>query len=174
MYQSSSPFNIVVGEDLNGDTQFNDRPAFATDLTRPSVYVTKWGTFDADPIAGQKIIPINYGKGPGLVVANLRLSRRFSFGPVLPDDSETPAPAANATNTTSAAKPPAKPEKKEIERKYTLGFGVSAQNIFNHPNFAPPVGVLGSTLFGESTALASTNGNSSANRVVDVETFFRF
>jgi hypothetical protein len=174
MYQSSSPFNIVVGEDLNGDTQFNDRPAFATDLTRPSVFVTKWGTFDADPIAGQKIIPINYGKGPGLVVANLRLSRRFSFGPVLPDDSESPAPAANATNTTSAAKPPAKPEKKEIERKYTLGFGVSAQNIFNHPNFAPPVGVLGSSLFGESTALASTNGNSSANRVVDVETFFRF
>ena len=171
MYQSSSPFNIVVGDDLNGDTQFNDRPSFATDLTRPSVYVTKWGTFDANPIAGQKIIPINYGKGPGLIVANLRLSRRFSFGPVLPDES---APAAGAANANSAAKPATKPEKKEIEHKYTLGFGVSAQNIFNHPNYAPPVGVLGSSLFGESTALATTNGNSSANRIVNVETFFRF
>jgi len=174
LYQSSSPFNIVVGEDLNGDTQFNDRPAFATDLTRPSVYATKWGTFDADPIAGQKIIPIDYGKGPGLIVANLRLSRRFSFGPVLPEDPAPPEAAAAATNANSSAKPAAKPEKKEIERRYTLGFGVSAQNIFNHPNYAPPVGVLGSTLFGESTALASTNGNSSANRIVDVETFFRF
>lgn len=171
MYQSSSPFNIVVGEDLNGDTQFNDRPTFATDLTRPSVYVTKWGTFDADPIAGQKIIPINYGKGPGLLIVNLRLSRRFNFGPPLPEDPEPPADAANAT---AAPKPPAKPEKKTIERKYTLGFGVSAQNILNHPNYAPPVGVLGSSLFGESTALASTGGNSSANRVIDVETFFRF
>ena len=29
IYQSSVPFNIVLGQDLNGDTQFNDRPAFA-------------------------------------------------------------------------------------------------------------------------------------------------
>jgi hypothetical protein len=27
---SGSPFNIVIGQDLNGDNQFNDRPAFAT------------------------------------------------------------------------------------------------------------------------------------------------
>ena len=171
MVQSSAPFNIVVGQDLNGDTQFNDRPAFATDLTRPSVYVTKWGTFDADPLPGQKIIPINYGTGPGLFVVNLRVSRRFNFGPPLPED---PAPAANGANATTATKPPAAPEKKEIERKYTLGFGASAQNILNHPNYAPPVGVLGSSLFGQSTALSSTQGNSSANRVIDLEMSFRF
>ena len=180
MYQSSSPFNIVVGQDLNGDTQFNDRPAFATDLTRPSVYTTKWGVFDADPMPGQKIIPINYGKGPGLFVANLRVNHRFNFGPKLPEDPAPPAAApaaggAAATGTAkTGAKPPAKPEKVEIQRKYTLGFGVSAQNVLNHPNFAPPVGVLGSPLFGESTALASTQGNSSANRLVSFETFFRF
>jgi hypothetical protein len=174
MYQSSAPFNIVVGQDLNGDTQFNDRPAFATDMTRPSVYSTKWGAFDADPIAGQKIIPINYGKGPGLLVANLRLSHRFNFGPKLPEAPAPPAPAANAATAKTETKPPAKPEKKEIERKYTLNFGVSAQNVLNHPNFAPPVGVLGSPLFGQSTALSSTNGNSSANRVISFETFFRF
>jgi Carboxypeptidase regulatory-like domain len=172
--QSSAPFNIVVGEDLNGDTQFNDRPAFATDLTRPSVYVTKWGTFDAAPMPGQKIIPINYGKGPGLFVANLRLSRRFNFGPALPEDPAPPVPAANLANANTANRSPAKPEKKEIERKYTLSFGASAQNILNHPNFAPPVGVLGSSLFGQSTALSSTFGNSSANRTINVETSFRF
>ena len=174
MYQSSAPFNIVVGQDLNGDTQFNDRPAFAIDLTRPSVYATKWGTFDADPMPGQKIIPINYGKGPGLFVANLRLSRRFNFGPALPEPPAPPAPAANAAGTKTEAKPPAKPERKEIDRKYTLGFGASAQNILNHPNYAPPVGVLGSPLFGQSTALSSTSGNSSANRTISLEAFFRF
>jgi hypothetical protein len=31
---SGQPFNIIVGQDLNGDSQFNDRPAFATDLSR--------------------------------------------------------------------------------------------------------------------------------------------
>ncbi|HEY1730937.1 MAG TPA: carboxypeptidase regulatory-like domain-containing protein [Terriglobales bacterium] len=171
IYQTGAPFNIVVGQDLNGDTQFNDRPSFATDLTRPSVYRTKWGIFDSLPIAGQKIIPINYGKGPGLVVFNLRVSRRFSFGPVLPD--ENPAPPA-PKDAKAEAKPPAKPAKKEIERKYELNFGIGSNNLFNHVNLAPPVGVLGSPLFGTSTALASTFGNSSANRTINLETFFRF
>lgn len=177
IYRSSSPFNIVVGEDLNGDTQFNDRPAFATDLTRPSVYHTKWGAFDAQPIAGQKIIPINYGKGPGLFLANLRLNRSFNFGPVLPEPPAPPAPAGQADAKavpTAPAKPPAKLVKKEIERKYTLGFGLAAQNIFNHPNFAPPVGVLGSPLFGQSTALSTIFGSGSVDRSLYIETFFRF
>ena len=39
--QSSAPFNITLGQDLNGDAQYNDRPAFATDLTRASVVKTK-------------------------------------------------------------------------------------------------------------------------------------
>ena len=178
IYQTSAPFNIVVGQDLNGDTQFNDRPSFATDLSRPSVYRTKWGNFDADPIAGQKIIPINYGKGPGLVVFNLRMMRRFSFGPVVPDENPAPPAAAPAKDakaeTKSPAKGPAKPVKKEIERKYELNFGVGSNNIFNHVNVAPPVGVLGSPLFGTSTALASVFGNGSANRTVNLEMFFRF
>ncbi len=184
-FQSNSAFNIVVGQDLNGDTQFNDRPAFATDLSRPSVYRTRWGVFDAQPIPGEKIIPINYGKGPGLVVFNLRVNRRFNFGPKLPDPPASPAnasaanapnaPAPNAPAPNAAAKPPAKPAKKEIERKFTLGFGLASENILNHPNLAQPVGVLGSPLFGTSTALATAwGGNGSANRTVSLETFFRF
>ena len=64
--------------------------------------------------------------------------------------------------------------KKEIVRKYTLGFGVGSNNILNHVNLAAPVGVLGSPLFGTSTALASTFGNSSANRTVNLEMYFQF
>ena len=182
IYQSSSPFNITVGQDLNGDTIFNDRPAFATDLSRSSVYTTKWGTFDAQPIAGQKIIPINYGNGPSLFIANLHLAKSFSFGPIIPDETP-PAPDAkdskDAKPDTKAdakkdAKTPAKPVKKEIERKYNLGFAVSSNNIFNHVNLAPPVGVLGSPLFGRSNALATVFGSGAANRTVNLETFFRF
>jgi Carboxypeptidase regulatory-like domain len=173
LYQSSSPFNIVVGQDLNGDTIFNDRPAFATDLSRPSVYKTKWGAFDSQPIAGQKIIPINYGTGPGLFLVNLRVTKNFSFGPVIPD--ETPAPPATAAKDSKPdTKMPAKPVKKEIERRYTLGLGVGSENIFNHVNLAPPVGVLGSPLFGTSTALTTIFGSGSANRTVDLQMFFRF
>lgn len=180
IYRSSSPFNIVVGEDLNGDTQFNDRPAFATDLSRSSVVQTKWGAFDTVPLPGEKIIPINYGKGPSLFIVNLRLNRRFNFGPKLPEPPAPPAPApakdakpAPPATAQLAPKPGAKPEKKEIERKYTWSIGIGAQNVLNHPNLAPPVGVLGSPLFGTSTALASAWGNN-PDRSISLETFFRF
>lgn len=155
----------MVGQDLNGDTQFNDRPAFATDLTRPSVVSTRWGTFDTNPIPGQKIIPINYGVGPDLFIVNLRLNRRFNFGPPVPEPPPPPGAAP--------AKPGAKPEKKEIERRYTWSIGIGAQNVLNHPNLAQPVGVLGSPLFGTSTALATTWGNN-PDRAVTVGTSFRF
>jgi len=174
VYQSSTPFNITVGQDLNGDSQFNDRPAFATDLTRSSVYQTKFGNFDSQPIAGQTIIPVNYGKGPGLIVMNLRLGKNFNFGPAVPDENPPSAPAPASKDSKTETKPPAKPVKKEIDRKYNLGIDVSADNVFNHVNLGAPVGVLGSSLFGTSTSLGSAFGNGSANRSVNLEMFFNF
>jgi hypothetical protein len=89
---SGSPFNITVGQDLNGDTIFNDRPGIATgaNISRPSVIQTaQFGYLDTDPIAGEAIIPINDGTGPGQFTFNLRVSKTFSFG------SEGSRPAGN-------------------------------------------------------------------------------
>ena len=155
--QSNAPFNITVGRDLNGDSQFNDRPAFATDLSRPSVYRTRWGIFDADPMPGQTIIPVNYGVGPSTVMLDMTLSRTTSFGPAL----EKPAPS---NTSPSAGKTKAKDP---IARRYQLNLGVEAQNVFNQMNGGLPVGVLGSPLFGHSTSLTSTQFTTpQANRIL--------
>ncbi|MCU1265612.1 MAG: Cna protein B-type domain protein [Acidobacteria bacterium] len=77
---SGQPFNITVGRDLNGDSLFSDRPAFATDLSKPGVVVTRWGAFDPNPTAGEQIIPRNFGSGPGSISTNLRVSKTFGFG----------------------------------------------------------------------------------------------
>ena len=154
--QSSAPFNITVGQDLNGDSQFNDRPAFATDLRRPSVFRTRWGNLDADPLPGQEIVPINYGVGPSLVMLNLGLSRNLSFGPKL---AEQPALAKAAPGKKLAPRPTA--------RRFQTSLGIEAQNIFNHVNGGPPVGVLGSPLFGQSTSLSPTQfSNAQGNRIL--------
>ena len=55
---SGTPFNITTGTDGNGDTIFNDRPSFATDMTRRSVARTRYGNFDTEPVAGQTVIPV--------------------------------------------------------------------------------------------------------------------
>lgn len=167
IYQSGAPLNIVVGQDLNGDTQFNDRPAFATDLSRASVVRTRWGDFDTAPLPGQKAIPVNYAQGPGTFVLNMRVMKDFNFGPVLPQETSAPAKPGSAKSAVGN-------KKKPVQRKYTLSLGVASNNVLNHVNLAPPVGVLGSPLFGRSTALAGTFGNGSANRTVNVNLFFRF
>jgi hypothetical protein len=150
------PFNITTGTDLNGDSQFNDRPAFATDLTRPSVYRTKWGNFDSDPLPGQRIIPINYGTGPSVVMLQMLFSRNFAFGPEVGDTAASPQTATGA-----------KAAKAELPRKFQLNLGIEAQNILNIVNGGPPVGILTSPLFGQSTSLSSTQfSNTQANRIL--------
>ncbi len=161
---SRSRFNITTGTDLNGDSIFNDRPAFATAPGPTSVlYTTKFGTFDANPQAEEQIIPYNYGVGPRMVSVQMGVSRDFKFGPrpVLPP----PQPGALV-----AKGPVRKPDP-----KYDLEFTVEAENVFNHVNGGPPVGVLGSPEFGKSISLSSSFGSSNgANRVVTLETSFRF
>jgi hypothetical protein len=159
---TSKPFNIVLGQDLNGDGQFNDRPAFATDLSRTSVVRTKYGNFDTDPMAGQKIIPINYGNGPGFVRLDMDLNKEFHFGPAVKQEGDAPLPP----------KPGDKPV--PVERRYTLAAGAEVDNVLNHVNSAQPVATLGSPLFGHSNALAQSFSNASANRTINFQTYFRF
>ena len=77
---SGAPFNITIGRDLNGDTLFTERPAFAADLAQPGIIITKFGAFDPNPTVGEKIIPRNFGDGPGSMIANLRVSKTWGFG----------------------------------------------------------------------------------------------
>jgi len=154
--ESSAPFNITTGTDLNGDSQFNDRPAFATDLNRPSVYRTRWGTFDANPLPGQRIVPINYASGPSLLMLNMGLSHRIPFGPALPKQSLPAAPRPGKKSSRTA-----------IARRYTMSLGIEAQNILNNVNGGTPIGVLSSPLFGQSTSLSTTQFSSTqANRIL--------
>src|SRR5258706_9868476 len=78
---SGQPFNITIGRDLNGDKLFTERPAFAADLTKPGIVFTRFGIFDPNPAQGAQLIPRNFGQGPGSMIANLRVSKSFAFGP---------------------------------------------------------------------------------------------
>jgi hypothetical protein len=145
---SSRPFNITVGRDLNGDTLFTDRPAFATDLSRTSVRQTAFGAFDIAPAPGQTLIPRNYGVGPGLFSLNLRLAKSFKLGK----------------------------EVKGKRDPMELTFTALSRNLINHPNLALPVGNLSSTLFGQSTALVAGGGGNSAsgNRRIEFQVRLSF
>ena len=160
--RSGRPFNITTGTDLNGDTIYNDRPAFATDLSRPSVVRTAYGNFDTAPLPSQTIIPYNYGHGPGLVWVDLQASEMFHIGP---------KPAMKVAAHPAAAGRPAPPP----ERPWGLSFSIEVQNLFNHVNAGPPVGVLSSPLFGQPISLATDFSSlTAANRTILLHSTFTF
>jgi hypothetical protein len=83
---SGSPFNVTTGQDLNGDNQYNDRPAWATAGTSSANLVhTSYGDFDVDPAWNAARIPFNYGTGPNSFSLNLRASKSFGIGPKVTD-----------------------------------------------------------------------------------------
>ncbi len=150
---SGAPFNITTGTDLNGDSQFTDRPSYATDLTRPSVVHTDYGYLDASPLPGQQVVPYDLGRGPAQLSAETALRYEFGVGPVLKAGSPAPSPAA---------------------RRYNAGFAVVLEDLPNFVNRGTPVGVLSSPLFGQSTNLSANSVSPNANRVVFLILNLRF
>src|SRR6266446_6922702 len=97
---SAPPFNITTGIDSNLDRVFADRPSFVgadANCASPFIKCTRFGNFNLLPLAGETIIPRNYGRATGSFTANLRISRSFGFGDV------HKASAANQKSGTNTA-----------------------------------------------------------------------
>lgn len=192
---SSGPFNITVGEDLNGDSIYNDRPAFAPPgAIGSSIVKTRWGTFDTHPKIGETIIPINYGTGPTQFSLNLRLSKTFGLGRKAgsataeggmpgppPGGGRGGLPPGGAGGglgpgglSSSGGRPPGL-FGSEGGHRYSLTLGVAALNVFNIVNLGTPVGQLSSPLFGKSNSLAGGFGPpGGGNRSIDFQVAFGF
>ena len=202
---SGRPFNITIGRrDLNGDTVFTERPAFATDLNKPGVVVTQWGAFDPNPTAGEQIIPRNFGSGPGSITANLRISKTFGFG----KEAAATAGRGNGRGGQGGGGPrgggmgmpgmggmgggPGGQRGGgggggfgggESGKRYNLTVSLNVQNILNHANLGAPVGNLSSPFFGTSTSTAGNFGGfgggggacqGACNRRIDAQVRFSF
>ncbi len=176
VYRSSGPFNITSGDDYLGSSLFNERPSFTTlPCGTMGVYCTSYGKFDLIPRAGETIIPRNYGDGPSFFSINLRASKTWGFGEKTRGASGGPGgggpggfggggfgrpgggggrggPGGGMFGDSSSG------------RKYSLTLNVQARNLFNTVNYANPIGVITSPLFGTSNQLANFGpGGSSAN-----------
>jgi hypothetical protein len=173
---SGIPFNITTGQDLNGDSIFNDRPAFAGSLSNPAnVVVTKFGSFDTRPVPGETIIPINYGTSDPRVSLNLRVSKTFGFGPRKEESATLGGPGGSTFGRPNAGGHGHWFGGGSSGYKYDLTFGVSARNIFNRVNTGTPIGVLSSPLFGQPNSLAEGPYSSgAANRRLDLQVSFSF
>jgi hypothetical protein len=195
---SAPPFNIVVSQDLNGDTITSDRPSYATaaDIQASNaavaagghafVFATPYGFLNSKPTPGETIIPRNLGNGFGSMNLNLRVSRTWGFG-----ETTTRAPNARPGGGAGGGGggrggggprgggggPRGAGAGAVATRRYNLTASVDARNLLNSVNPFSPVGTLGSPFFGE--ALGITNGfggggTQTANRRLEMQLRFTF
>ena len=188
--QSGVPFNITTGQDLNGDSIFNDRPTFASPQSNSQDVVTnKYGSFNLVPQPGEILVPINSLTSAGRFSLNLRLSKTFGFGQKRePVNTGAGGPGAGGTFGRGPGGPGGGRggggfggrggggmDGGANNNRYNLTFSVSARNIFNNVNLATPIGNLSSPLFGQANGLAGgPYSSSSANRRIDLQVSFSF
>jgi hypothetical protein len=195
--QTGNPYNVTVGNDLNGDTIFNDRPDLVNaSLANPNTgntikTIPGCGTFAPPSLApaGSSVVPINYCTGPGLFSLNLRLTKTFGFGPMrnaTPSESSgrggpggggPPGGGSGSHSHSSGGSggPMMFGGGGSTGRRYNLSVGVSVNNLFNNTDLATPIGTLNSPKFGQSTQV--TGGaytGDSAIRRIQVQASFTF
>ncbi|MEP6533818.1 MAG: TonB-dependent receptor, partial [Bryobacteraceae bacterium] len=195
---SGSPFNITTGQDINGDLQLTDRPAFATASTLHPI-TTAFGVFDTNPVAGSPIIPRNYGQGPGQFTVNLRVGRTWGFGEKTTSGGSVGdgGPGGGGMRGGGGGGRGGGPggggmrmgggggrggfDGGSSGKRYTLNLSVSGRNILNHVNPGPPIGDLSSPNFGLSNSIAGGGfggpgggGGSANNRRIDLQLRFSF
>jgi Carboxypeptidase regulatory-like domain/TonB dependent receptor len=182
---SGSPFNVTTSQDPFGDLQFNQRAAFAV---CSKTNQTPYGCFDANPKAGDKIVPINFLTGPGKFTLNLRLSKAFGFGKKAETANAGPGGGPGAGGTFGrgpggggpgqrggfGGRGPGGPDSNLSNHRYGLTFSVAVRNIFNNVNLDTPIGNLGSS-FGHSNGLSGRPfSQSTSNRRIDLQATFSF
>jgi hypothetical protein len=175
---SGQPFNITTGQDTNGDTFFTERPAFATDLTEPGVIVTPLGAFDPTPSPGQKIIPRNFGRGPGFFHVQMNVGKTIKFGKAIEPKTPPPAGTPRTTDASSGGDPKPAP-KPPVQRPYALTFSANINNLFNRTNKGLPVGNMSSPFFlkspsGSNNFFFGPGGGSGGNRTISLRVRLSF
>ncbi len=180
LVRSGAPFDVVTGRDVTGDGIFTARPSFAPDPLAEGVVSSPFGVFNLKPGPGAVIIPRNYGQAPAYFTLNFRLSRTFGFGGL----KEGTKRASGGGKHGGGGSPADESGLHSILRdgstgqRYNLTLSIQVRNVLNYVNPGLPVGNLSSSLFGQSTWLASAAGPESAaagdNRRIQLQLRFGF
>ncbi len=163
--QSGPPFEITVGRDLYNTTLFNGRPGIPTDLTKSGLIQTKYGLLDPNPTPDERTLSRNFGRGPGSVTVNLRVTKTIEFGregsgaagpPPSGPGSGGPDRRGTAGVFTPGATPA--PSASRVSRRYNLSIAMSINNLLNHTNPGSIIGNITSPLFGNANQPSGGGG----------------
>jgi len=189
--QSGPPFDITTGSDLYGTYLFNARPGISP---TPTPYQYDGLYLDPNPILDcgsgtkppcEKLVPRNYGRGPGQISVNLRISKTFGFGGERGESQkgsggqQTQAGGAANPNLASGRGLGGIIAAPSTSHRYNFSISMAARNVINHTNPGPIIGDITSHLFGQANQMAGNlNGEgfseNADNRRLELQLRFTF
>ena len=199
--QSGSPYNVTVGQDVNGDTFYNDRPYRVTGVSPNGNNVKTLagcGTFataDSGVVpAGSSIAPINACTGPSLFTFNFRLTKSWGFGESRSAQNQQQGGehghgggggggehghggGGGGRGGPGGGGPGGMfgGGGSSTGKHYNLALGVQVQNLFGNRDLSGPNSTLLSQQFGQQTQLAGgPYTTSAATRRVALQASFNF
>src|SRR5690349_1222962 len=175
----------------------------------PLIRCTPFGNFKLTFAPGDVMIPRNFAEGPGSTTVNLRVSKTWSFGSEgrganagqQQNQQDQQQRQRGIMGGGMAGRGPGGaggggPRGGGFggpggggggfggggagTGRYNLTFSLNFNNLLNHSNLGPPVGNLGSALFGQSTSTTGFfggfggGGNPAYNRRIDAQIRFTF
>jgi carboxypeptidase family protein len=181
--RSGQPYDVLLGEDIYGDTLTNARADFASQATCSSVIrsvssvCSPFGTFSTlaySATGAGSLVPRNYLTMPGIVSVNLRLYRTWGFGgskKAAQDQMGGGMPSAGVMGLASGGRggpggpgghgpggpgmggPMGMMGGGSSEHPYNLTLSVSAENVLNHLNPGGYMGTITSPYFLQATSV---------------------
>jgi hypothetical protein len=178
---SGNPYNVLAGRDLNGDSVYNDRPAWAnassanlsgacTAAAALQTGQTSNAWYSVQQSGNYTQIPINNCTGPASLNFNLRLNKVFGFGEktgaaagpnggrrqqqqggMMPPPGGGGGGGGRGQGGPGGAGGPFGGA--SSGHKYTVNFAIQANNLLNVVNYGSPVGTVTSPQFGRSNAI---------------------
>jgi Carboxypeptidase regulatory-like domain len=155
--QSGTPFDVTTGSDLYGTTLFNGRPGTPTDSSKPGLIQTRYGLLDPNPSPGERLLSRNFGRGPGQIRVNLRLSKAIGFGAERGRSAEQGSSSGGGGPNAALAAGRGLGSiigMPQTVHRYNLTISMSVQNLLNHTNPGPIIGDITSPLFGSANQAA--------------------
>jgi hypothetical protein len=145
---------------------------------------TKYGLLDPNPTTDEKLLPRNYGRGPGQITVNMRVSKTIGFGPAREGSRSGGGQVQGGGGALGAAAASGAGIGRIIgtprtSHRYNLILSMQARNLLNHTNPGPINGDITSPLFGRANqAAGSTNGEgfseNANNRRLEMQIRFTF
>ncbi len=170
IFRTGTPYNFIVGRDVNGDSVFMERPTFEVLGEACVANGLSYSWCDVSGYDPDATVPKNFARGDKSFTMNLSVNKTFNFGG---DGGGTQPNATGGGRHRGGGMFGGGGRgrgRSSARGKYNLSIGARVRNLFNTNNLGNPNANVSSSTFGD--VLGGFGGFGGGARTIEINTRF--